>query len=101
MKSIKKPDEAEEVFRSGITRSSAVFSTFAEENGLPADVARKIACGFGAGVSKTGNMCGAVSGAILAIGLKYGKSERTDTAANEKTRALVREFIAEFIRRIG
>ncbi|HPC55860.1 MAG TPA: C-GCAxxG-C-C family protein [Methanolinea sp.] len=101
MKSIKKPDEAEEVFRSGITRSSAVFSTFAEENGLPADVARKIACGFGAGVSKTGNMCGAVSGAILAIGLKYGKSERTDTAANEKTRALVREFIAEFIRRNG
>ncbi len=39
--------------------------------GLDPDTAKKISCGFGAGISKTGNICGAVSGAIMVIGLKY------------------------------
>jgi hypothetical protein len=37
-----------------------------------------------------------VSGAILVIGLKYGKEYSGDDAATEKTRALVRQFIQEF-----
>ena len=51
-----------------------------------------------AGISKTGNICGAVSGAIMVIGLKYGKTQAGDDAATEKTRALVRQFMQEFIR---
>jgi C_GCAxxG_C_C family probable redox protein len=60
---------------SRFTCSAAVFSAFSGELGLDADTARKIACGFGAGISRTGNVCGAVSGAIMVIGLKYGKTE--------------------------
>jgi C_GCAxxG_C_C family probable redox protein len=37
-----------------------------------------------------------ISGAILVIGLKYGRSEAGDSATNDKTRALVRQFIDEF-----
>ncbi|MHB8052706.1 MAG: C-GCAxxG-C-C family (seleno)protein, partial [Methanoregula sp.] len=37
-------------------------------------------------MSKTGNICGAVSGAIMVIGLKYGKTQADDDAATEKTR---------------
>ena len=91
-----KSDEALATFMSGFTCSSAVFSTFSEEIGLDPDTAKKVACGFGAGISKTGNICGAVSGAILVIGLKYGKKNKGDDAATEKTRGLVREFIREF-----
>jgi len=69
--------------------------------GLDPDTAKKIACGFGAGVSKTGNICGAVSGAIMVIGLKYGKTDVGDEAATEKTRALVRQFIREFTLKNG
>ncbi|GAA5262839.1 C-GCAxxG-C-C family protein [Methanocalculus sp. MC3] len=96
-----KPDDALTAFNNGFTCSSAVFSAFADDLGLTGDLAKKISCGFGAGVSRTGNICGAVSGAILAIGLKYGKAEVGDSAANEKTRALVRQFIDEFIEKNG
>ncbi len=96
-----KSEEALATFMSGFTCSSAVFSTFSGEMGLDPDTAKKIACGFGAGISKTGNMCGAVSGAILVIGLKCGKTKKGDDAATEKTRGLVREFIREFTARHG
>jgi C_GCAxxG_C_C family probable redox protein len=88
-------------FRNGFTCSSAVFSSFSEELDLDPETAKKISCGFGAGISKTGNICGAVSGAIMVIGLKYGKTKQGDDAATDKTRALVREFMQEFTERHG
>jgi len=96
-----KSDDALEDFKNGFTCSSAVFSAFSEEMGLDRKTAKKIACGFGAGVSKTGNMCGAVSGAIMVIGLKYGKTKRGDNAATDKTRETVQKFIQDFTRRNG
>ncbi|MCX6699415.1 MAG: C-GCAxxG-C-C family protein [Methanomicrobiales archaeon] len=91
-----KSDDALNAFRNGFSCSAAVFSAFSEDLGLDSEMAKKIACGFGAGISKTGNICGAVSGAIMVIGLKYGKTMKGDDAATEKTRAMVREFIHEF-----
>jgi len=88
-------------FKDGFTCSSAVFSSFSEELGLDSETAKKISCGFGAGISKTGNICGAVSGAIMVIGLKYGKTKEGDDAATEKTRALVRKFMQEFTEHHG
>jgi C_GCAxxG_C_C family probable redox protein len=96
-----KSDDALAGFQSGITCSSAVFSAFADELGLDDKTAKKIACGFGAGISKSGNICGAVSGAIMVIGLKYGKTKPGDDEATEKTRALTRQFIREFSARHG
>ena len=96
-----KSDEAQASFTSRFTCSSAVFSAFSDELGLDPDTAKKIACGFGAGISKSGNICGAVSGAIMVIGLKYGKTVLGDDAATEKTRALVQKFLQEFTERHG
>lgn len=98
---MKKADQAIESFTHGFTCAAAVFSAFSEDLGLDGETAKKIACGFGAGVSKTGNICGAVSGAILTIGLKYGKAAPGDDIATEKTRALSRRFIEEFTARHG
>jgi C_GCAxxG_C_C family probable redox protein len=99
--SMTKSDDALASFLSGFTCSSAVFSSFSEELGLDPETATKISCGFGAGISKTGNTCGAVTGAIMVIGLKYGKTKEGDDAATEKTRLLVRKFIQEFTERHG
>jgi C_GCAxxG_C_C family probable redox protein len=96
-----KSDVALASFQSGITCSSAVFSAFSDELELDDKTAKKIACGFGAGISRTGNICGAVSGAIMVIGLRYGKAEQGDDAATEKTRALTRQFIQEFTQKNG
>ena len=96
-----KSDEAVASYRNRFTCSAAVLSAFSGDLGLDPETAKKIACGFGAGISKTGNICGAVSGSILVIGLKYGKTVAEDDAATEKTRALVRRFIHEFTEKNG
>jgi C_GCAxxG_C_C family probable redox protein len=96
-----KADDAHRLFLKRFTCSTAVFSAFSEELGLDSDTAKKIACGFGGGISHTGNMCGAVSGAVMVIGLKYGKCMEGDDAATGKTRALTRRFLAEFIQKNG
>jgi len=98
---MKKTDTALASFKSGFTCSSAVFSAFSDELGLDGKTAKKIACGFGAGISKSGNICGAVSGAIMVIGLRYGKTRVGDDAATDQTRLLVSEFLEEFTRRHG
>jgi C_GCAxxG_C_C family probable redox protein len=96
-----KSDDAHRCFMSRFTCSAAVFSAFSKDLGLDPDTAKKIACGFGAGISKTGNICGAVSGAVMVIGLKYGKTEAVDEAATHKTRAFVRKYIHEFTEKNG
>jgi len=98
---MKKTDTALASFKSGFTCSSAVFSAFSDELGLDGKTAKKIACGFGAGISKSGNICGAVSGAIMVIGLRYGKTRVGDDATTDQTRLLVSEFLEEFTRRHG
>jgi C_GCAxxG_C_C family probable redox protein len=76
--------------------SQAVFSTYCEDLGLEREKALKIACGFGGGMGHLGLTCGAVTGAFMLIGLKYGKYLPDDVAAKERTYALVKEFSERF-----
>jgi C_GCAxxG_C_C family probable redox protein len=92
-------EEAVNSIKSGFLCSQAILSTYGKEFGLDAATAHKIACGFGAGMSRLGSTCGAVSGACMVIGLKYGKSTALDNDSKEKTYQVVRQFVAEFIKR--
>ena len=89
------------LFNQGYNCSQAVFSVYAEENGLDPDLARKIATSLGAGIGRTGNICGAVSGAILAIGLIHGMNRPDDTEAREKSYQLTQDFMKTFTDRYG
>jgi len=89
-------DDAAAYFNEGFSCSQAVLSSFSEDLGLDKETARKISCGFGAGMARSGNICGAVTGAILVIGLKYGKGTTGDDAAKERTYALVQKFLKQF-----
>lgn len=96
-----KSDDAVSSFQAGFSCSQAVLSSFSKELALDRDIANKVACGFGAGLGRTGNICGAVSGAIMVIGMKYGKITPGDTMARERTYALVQQFIKEFTQKNG
>ena len=96
-----KSDAAVACYKGGFSCTQALLSSFSEELGMDRDTACKVASGFGGGVGRTGNICGAVSGAIMVIGLKYGKADEEDEAATEKTRLLVRQFINEFTEKNG
>jgi C_GCAxxG_C_C family probable redox protein len=61
--------------------------------------ALRVACGFGGGCARLGLTCGAVTGAYMVIGLKYGKVKADDNDAKEKTYAFVQEFSERFVER--
>jgi len=90
-----KSEKAEKTFLSGFNCAQSVFSSFAEELGLDRDQALKISCGFGGGMGKLQETCGAVTGAFMAIGLKYGMTE-VDPQVKEANYAKVKEFAAKF-----
>ncbi|MDP4092831.1 MAG: C-GCAxxG-C-C family protein [Bacillota bacterium] len=91
-----KSDCAVECFKNGFNCSQAVFSAYSSELGLDTEMALKVAGAFGGGMGHTGEVCGAVSGALMLIGLKYGKTKKDDNEAKERTYALVKEFSRRF-----
>ncbi len=89
-------DRAVACFHDGFNCSQAILSTYCDEFGLDEKTAMQISCGLGAGMGRLQKTCGAVAGAYLLIGLKFGKFLKDDEAAKEKTYALVRDFTKRF-----
>lgn len=88
-------------FASGFNCSQSVLTAFSSELGLGTDQALRIACGFGGGMGRTAQTCGAVTGACMVIGLKHGQTQKDDKTAKEKTYAFVREFVDLFTKKHG
>lgn len=96
-----KADDAVSCFNCGFNCAQAVLSSYSEELGMSKEQAFKASCAFGAGMGRMGETCGAVSGAYMVLGLKYGKYKQEDEAAKTKTYDLTREFAARFRARNG
>ena len=90
-----KQESAMACFGSGFNCSQAVLSVFCEEYGLDKITALKLACGLGGGF-RSGEVCGAVSGAILVVGLKGGNSTAEDKELKANCYAKTEEFIKAF-----
>ncbi|NLE35421.1 MAG: C_GCAxxG_C_C family protein [Bacteroidales bacterium] len=92
--------EANELFRSGFNCSQAVLAVFSEEFGLPVKSALKIADPFGRGMGGRGLTCGALTGAMMVIGLKYGTTSADNADSlrivREKTRQLIESFEKDY-----
>ncbi len=95
-----KAELAEALHQQGFNCAQAVFATLAVPMGLDREAALKIAGPFGGGIGRTGETCGAVTGALMALGLKYGFS-KPDPEAKERIYALTREYLRRFRERHG
>lgn len=94
-------NSAVSLFREGFMCSQAVFAAFSDTLGLEKEMSLKIGSGFGSGVARRQSICGAVSGAIMVIGSKYGNSVANDYDSHEKTYSMVDSFCEEFSKRNG
>ena len=83
-------------FKDGSSCSQAVFSTYATQLGLNREAALRIAGAFGGGMGHMGETCGAVTGAFMVIGLRYGRTIAGDRQSQDKTDSLVNEFVNKF-----
>jgi C_GCAxxG_C_C family probable redox protein len=96
-----KTDDAVTMFCDGLSCSQAVLSTFGAERGLDTELALKVATGFGGGMGRQGHTCGAVTGAIMVIGLDLGSARPGDEQSKEATYQAVKEFMARFEQECG
>ena len=94
-------EAAAEKFLSGYNCAQAVLYAYGSDLGLDSERALKVATGLGAGMARRGEVCGAVTGGILAIGLRYGRGGRQDRSATEQTYQKTRELMARFEKRHG
>lgn len=85
-----------ETFSKGYSCAQAVFSALSESIGIDRQSALKTAGAFGGGMGRNGLTCGAVTGALMAIGYKYGKDSDGDTTSKENTYKKVNLFFEDF-----
>ena len=91
-----KADKAESLFRTGYNCSQSVYAAFAEELGITVEEAAKKASPFGAGFGKLREVCGAVTGMVMAIGDLYGYDDPKDAAGKKQLYALVQKLCGAF-----
>ena len=82
-------EEIRGLFLQGIDCSQVVTGEFAHEMKLDQDQARKIASCFGGGMM-CGETCGAVTGALMVIGMVYGHSREGDQEQKDHASAQFR-----------
>jgi C_GCAxxG_C_C family probable redox protein len=87
-----------QLFDQGLYCAESVLLAMAESHGIDSDWIPRIASGFCSGVAGTDGMCGALSGAIMGIGLAAGRmSERESLdACYARVRSLLEEFESRF-----
>ena len=88
-------------FSEGYNCAQSVFYSFCDDLQFDKNTALKMACGFGAGMGRKGEVCGAVTGGIMVIGAKYGRGERDDRTAKELTYKKTRELMDRFEKKHG
>lgn len=93
-------EEIRELFLKGIDCSQVVTGAFAEELGIDQKLLRKVSACFGGGM-QCGETCGAVTGALMVLGIKYGHSEENDGEQKEKMAKKTAEFKRLFSERYG
>ena len=93
-------EQAVERFRDGFNCSQAVLGSYNELFGLDSEQAVKVATGFGGGMH-IDSVCGAVTGAFMVLGLKYGNTTAKDQESKVKTYKKVIEYTNKFKDRNG
>jgi C_GCAxxG_C_C family probable redox protein len=89
------------MFMNGYNCAQSILYAFREESGLSEKTALKISCGFGAGMGRKGEVCGAVTGGIMVLGLRHGRVDKDDQAAKETAYFKTQELMDRFASKHG
>ena len=92
--------KAVQYFEKGYLCSQAVFAAFAEQYGITEKQALQVGACFGGGMNK-GEVCGACTGALMVLGMKYGQFDLLDTESRAKGGAMAVQFLDEFAKQKG
>lgn len=96
-----KAEESLKHFSGGNSCAQSILKTYGREFFKNGDDAARLAAGFEAGLAFRGEVCGAVSGAMMIIGLKYGHSDPSEELAKERLYKLTNQYLTEFEEKCG
>ena len=96
-----KPELAKSLFHRGANCAQAVLGAFAAECGLTEEQAFQIASGFGGGISRLREVCGAVSGMVLVANFLHGQKDISDKAEKDTHYARIRKLTDAFEKETG
>ena len=88
--------EAERLFLEGYNCAQAVFCAFCDETGLSLEDAARLSSSFGGGMGRLREVCGTVSGALLALGMLRGYADPQDPELKKAHYKLVQEYARRF-----
>ena len=93
-------EKAKDLFLSGYNCAQSVVLSFADDLKFSKELAQKMAAGFGGGMGKQQETCGAVTGAIMVLGLLKGEdvnnNDELKSAAYASVKELNRSFVASY-----
>lgn len=95
-KMMDRSQHARSLFLSGYNCAQSVLLTFAPDLHYSRELAQKIASGFGGGMGKTQHTCGAVTGAIMVLGLIKGEQVNNNEELKSESYKSVKELMGEF-----
>jgi C_GCAxxG_C_C family probable redox protein len=93
-------DHAVELFKSGHNCAQAVLTCCGGDR-IDRNTALAVAGAFGGGIGSTGHVCGAISGAVMVIGLHHPRLDPANDEPKQATRRLTRELMTRFKARNG
>jgi C_GCAxxG_C_C family probable redox protein len=98
---IRMMNQAETLFNSGCNCAQSVFLACTDERGIDQDLAMKLASSFGGGMGRLREVCGALTGLFMAVGVQYGSDDPSDQEAKTLLYQLIQDLAGQFRREFG
>lgn len=93
---MEKKEEAIKSFESGHNCAQSVLSAFTESYGFDRHLAFSISSGFGAGMGRLQECCGALTGAFMVIGIHNNHHLSDSKRSKEASVAMIQQFTKAF-----
>jgi C_GCAxxG_C_C family probable redox protein len=75
--------------------------SFKEYLGIQDSLLPRLATGFGGGIGRKGSLCGALTGSVMAIGMKMGRTDPKDRETLFKVYEKCQQFWGQFEKELG
>jgi C_GCAxxG_C_C family probable redox protein len=83
-------------FRKGLNCAQAVLTAYSDEMNFDNNLALSVSCGFGGGMGRLQETCGAVTGSFMVLGIYNCKKFTDNKDRKEETYSMVQKFSEKF-----
>ena len=94
-------EQAVNLFVDGYSCAQSILAVYGPSLGVEKNAALRLAAPLGGGLSRTDGPCGAATGALLVLGLKFGHSHPEDEESAERIRNLTQDYLSRYDERKG